>query len=225
MKLPMLFIVSVLALSGCEVNKVKNFKDWEAANKLTDIEKADIKSACDGSGKGSEECTQLAEIQGRACFNLVKQDTAAKAACPAFTPTTQSRLQCTVNDFELALAGKQYIHDQVEEVTEMHARALYCHANTLTKQAGLPEAQQAGRELATLPANPERDQLAASAALYEANNNQAPVADRCSAARSAVSFANRGLQNNPPGDLQQGLGATREHAITVAGTLPNCSVQ
>jgi hypothetical protein len=227
MRLTVFAAVSALTLSGCAVvapttNELSKFKSWEAANNLTAIESATIKTNC---AADDQECVQLAEIQGRACLTLVKQDTQAKAACPAFTPVTQKRLQCAATDFQAALSGKQFPQDQMDQMTEMRARALYCHANTLSRPDGLPEAQEASRELATLSDNPERDQLAASAALYVANTSQAAAADRCSAARNAVTLANKGLQGSPSGDLQQGLTATREHATAVAGSLSNCSVQ
>ena len=223
---PMLALAAVL-LSGCVAGPTKqlsDFKKWEAADNLAAIEGASIDASCAADGKGSAECAQLAEIQGRACLNLAKGEAAAKAACPPATDTARRRLQCAATDFDTARAGKQFPPDQLDQITEMRARALYCHANTLSRADGLAEAQQAGRELATLAENPERDQLAASAALYEANTNQASAAERCSAARNAVKLADRGLQNSPSSELQQGLDATRDHATSVAGSLTHCSV-
>jgi hypothetical protein len=219
-----------LALSGCMViapttSQLNDFKNWEKAGNLTAIEGKSIDPSCSADKKGTPECAQLAEIQGRACDTLVKQDTAAQAACPPFTATTQRRLQCAATDFGQALIGKQFQPEELDQIAEMRARALYCHANTLSRPEGLPEAQEAGRVLATLSENSERDQLAASAALYEANTNQVSAAERCSAARTAVKLADRGLRNSPADDLQQGLSATRAHATAVAGSLSNCSVQ
>ena len=220
-----LAMLAALALSGCALGPTKqlsDFKKWEAAGNLTAIEGASIDTSC--AGKASAECVQLAEIQGRACLNLAKGEAAAKAACPPATDTARRRLQCAATDFDAARAGKQFPPDQLDQITEMRARALYCHANTLSRADGLAEAQQAGRELASLSENPERDQLAASAALYEANTNQVSAAERCGAARNAVKMADRGLQNSPSSELQQGLSATRDHATSVAGSLSNCSV-
>ena len=218
----------VLVLSGCALapttNQLGNFKKWEAANNLAAIESQGIDASCAAANKGSAECVQLAEIQGRACLTLARGEAAGQAACPPATDTARRRLQCAATDFDAARAGKQFPPDQLDQMTEMRARALYCHANTLSRADGLAEAQQAGRELATLGENPERDQLAASAALYEANTNQVPAADRCGAARNAVQLADRGLQNSPSSEIQPGLAATRDHAVSVAGSLTNCSV-
>jgi hypothetical protein len=220
--------LAALALSGCVLapttGQLSDFKKWEAANNLTAIESQNIDASCTAANKASAECAQLAEIQGRACLTLAKGEAAANAACPPATDSARRRLQCAAADFDAARAGKQFPPGQLDQITEMRARALYCHANTLSRADGLAEAQQAGRELATLGENPERDQLAASAALYAANTNQVAAAERCSAARNAVKLADRGLRNSPSSELQQGLSATRDHATAVAGSLSNCSV-
>ena len=221
--------VPALVLSGCAIapttSELSDYKKWEAANNLTAIESRSIDASCAAANQGSAECAQLAEIQGRACLNLAKGEATAKAACPPATDTARRRLQCAATDFDAARAGKRFPPDQLDEITEMRARALYCHANTVSRSAGLGEAQEAGRELATLGENPERDQLAASASLYEANTNQVSAAERCGAARNAAKLADRGLQNNPSSELQQGLSATRDHALAVASSLSNCSVE
>ena len=220
-------MLAALGLSGCVLGPTKqlgDFKKWEGANNLTAIEGQSIDASCAADKKDTPECAQLAEIQGRACLTLAKGEAAANAACPPATDTAKRRLQCAATDFDAARAGKQFPPDQLDQLTEMRARALYCHANTVARSDGLAEARAAGTELASLAENPQRDQLAASAALYEANTNQASAAERCGAARKAVQLANRGLQNNPSNDIQQGLDATRDHATAVAGSLPNCTV-
>lgn len=219
---------AALVLSGCVLapttRQLSDFKKWEDAGNLTAIESQDIDASCAAANKGSPECAQLAEIQGRACLKLVLGMTASLAACPGVSDAATRRLQCAAADFDAARAGKQFPPAELDQFTEMRAHALFCHAYMLSRADGLAEVQQAGRELASLAANPQRDQLAAEAALYEAETSQVAAADRCSAVRNSVRLADRGLQNNPSDVMQQGLNTTRNSATSVAGTLTNCSV-
>lgn len=221
-------MLAAWGLSGCVLGPTKqlsDFKKWEGANNLTAIEGQSIDAGCAADKKGTPECAQLAEIQGRACLTLAKGEATANEACPPPTATAKRRLQCAATDFDTARVGKQFPADQLDQFTEMRARALYCHATTLGRPDGLSEAQQAGSELASLADNPQRDQLAASAALYEANTRQVAEADRCSAAKKAVQLANRGLKSDPSDDIRQGLQRSRNSAVLVAGSLLNCTVQ
>ena len=227
MRIATLSSVAALLLSGCvhgPTAQLSDFKKRADAKDWTTIESQTIDASCSAANKSSAECVQLAQIQGFACLTLARGEAASQAACPPATDTARRRLQCAAINFDTARIGKQLPSDQLDEITQNRARALYCHATTLSRADGLPEAQEAGRELSTLAPNPGRDQLAASAALYEANTNQVASVDRCSAARTAVKLADRGLQTSPSRDLQQGLAATREHATSVAGSLSNCSV-
>ena len=215
-----------LVLSGCALapttNELSDYKKWEAANNLAAIASHSIDASCAAANKGTAECAQLAEIQGRACFTLAKGEATAQGACPP--SAARDQLQCAFTDFDAARAGKQFPPDQLDQFTLMRAHALYCHASMVSPADGLAEIREAQRELDTLKENPERDHLAASAALYEALSNQLSAAERCSAARNAVKLAVRGLQNQPSDELQQGLSATRDHAVAVAGSLSDCSV-
>jgi hypothetical protein len=211
-----------VGLSGCVLGptaQLSQFKTWEEANNWTAIESRAIDPGCAAAKQGSAECAQLAEIQGRACLTLARREAVAQAACPPATDTARKRLQCAAADFDASRPGSHFSSDQLDQITEMRARALYCHATTGSRTDGLVEAREAGRELSKLTANPERDQLAASAALYEANTTQVTAVDRCSAARTAVELADRGLHESPSSDLQQALAATRGHATSVAGSV------
>jgi hypothetical protein len=218
MRIATLSSVAALLLSGCvhgPTAQLSDFKKRADAKDWTTIESQTIDASCSAANKSSAECAQLAEIQGFACLTLARGEAASQAACPPATDTARHRLQCAAIKFDTARIGKQLPSNQLDEITQNRARALYCHATTLSRADGLPEAQEAGRELSTLAPN---------AALYEANTKQVASVDRCSAARTAVKLADRGLQTGPSSDLQQGLAATREHATSVAGSLSNCSV-
>jgi hypothetical protein len=212
-------------IGGCGTTKqLSDFKKDEAAKNYAAIENQTIDSSCFAGGQATDECAQLTEIQGRACLTLARQEAAPNAACPPATDTARRRLQCAAKDFGVALTGGHFSADDQNDMTEMRARALYCGATLVSRADGLPDAREAARELDTLPANPQRDQLAAAAALYVANSEQLSTADRCAAAQLAAARATRGLQNNPSSDMQRGLSDTRAHAVSVASHLTDCRV-
>jgi hypothetical protein len=217
--------IAVSLLTGCigTTPQLSTFKKDEAAKNYSAIANTPIKSDCAGSDKGSAECVQLAEIQGRACLTLAQQQSAPNAACPPATDSARSQLQCAATNFDAARAGQQFPPDQLADMTEMRARALYCGATLQSPSAGLADANNAANELATLPPTPSRDQLAASTQLYAANNGVSND-DRCNAAKRAASLADRGMTENPTDDLKQGLMNTRAHAVMVAAHLTNCQV-
>lgn len=221
-----LLVSFALLLSACAAttSQLSDFKKAEGAKNFAAIESQSIEASCGGNAKNSAECAQLAEIQGRACDTLVRQESAPNAACPPATDSARRRLQCVVDDFDAARLGHEFPPDQLNELREMHARALYCSATLMTRAAGLADAREAFQELDKLPADPRRDQLAAATQLYVANSEQLSNTERCSAAQRAVQRADRGLQNGPPDDLKQGLMSTRDHAAGVAAHLTNCQV-
>lgn len=219
------FFLLALPLGGCAVDQLKNLKDDYRDQKYSAIESATLPANCFADGAVSEECAQLTDVQGRACYLLARQEAAANAACPPATDTARRRLQCAARDFGVATRGSNFSANDVNDMTEMRARSLYCGANLVTRAAGLPDVREASRELATLPSNPERDQLAASTQLYVANSEQLSGAERCTAARAAAQIAARGLQGNPSGDLLEGLNDTRAHAISVGNHLTDCQVR
>jgi hypothetical protein len=213
------------------VSQLSDFKKAESAKDYATIEKKTIDPGCFANHQVSfanhqvsDECAQLTEIQGRACMTLALGEAAPNAACPPATDTARRRLECTAQDFAVALSGGHFSTDDQNDMTEMRARALYCGATLKSRADGLPEAREAARELDTLSANPRRDQLSASAALYVANSDELSSADRCAAAQLAVARAARGLKNDPSGALQQGLNDTRTHAMSVASHLTDCRV-
>jgi len=157
-------------------------------------------------------------------MNLAQQEAAPNAACPQPTDTARRHLQCAAQDFGAAVKGGNVAASDLNDDTEMRARALYCGATLVSRADGLPNAREAGRELDTLPPNPQRDQLNAATQLFVANNDQLSTTERCAAAQAAVDRANRGLQSNPPANIQEGLSDTRAHAISVAGQLNGCKV-
>jgi hypothetical protein len=213
-----------LLAAGCAgtTAQLSDFKKAETAKNYAAIESKSIDASCASGSKGSSECAQLAEIQGRACLTLAQQESAPNAACPPATDSARRRLHCAAVDFDAARFGHQFPSDQMSEITENRARALYCGATLQARSTGIADAREAARELDTLPANPQRDQLAAAAALYVANTDSESQADRCAAAARALSRAERGLQNSPSDDMKQGLMATADHAKTVATHLSNC---
>ncbi len=217
--------MTVWLLTGCPatLTDLQKFKNDETAKNYAGIANTPIPSKCAASDKGSAECVQLAEIQGRACLTLAQQQSAPNAACPPATDSARSQLQCAAANFDAARAGQQFPPDQIADMTEMRARALYCGATLKSSTDGLVDANTAATELATLPPTPSRDQLAASTQLYAANNGVSND-DRCNAAKRAVALADRGLTENPTNDLKQGLSNTRTHASMVAAHLTNCQV-
>jgi hypothetical protein len=212
-------------IGGWAIDQLSNFKKAEAAKDYATIDGKKIDSSCFADQQISDECAQLTEIQGRACMTLAQQEAAPNAACPPATATATRHLQCAAQDFGAAVKGAHVSSDDLNDDTEMRARALYCGATFVSRADGLPNVREAARELDTLTANPERDQLTAAMALYVANSDQLSATDRCTAAQLAVNRANRGLQANPPDNLQQGLSDTRAHALSVAGQLTGCRVQ
>lgn len=225
MKRIALIVLSGSLIGGCVVDQLSDFKSAEAAKNYAAIASKKIDSSCFANQQISDECAQLTEIQGRACLTLAQQEAAPNAACPPATASASSHLQCAAQDFGAAVNGGHVSSDDLNDDTEMRARALYCGATLVSRTDGLPNAREAARELDTLPANPERDQLNAATELYVANSDQLSAADRCSAAQLAVDRANRGLQANPSGSIQDGLSDTRAHALSVAGQLTGCRVQ
>jgi hypothetical protein len=222
----MLFVgIAVWLLAGCPgtTSQLSSFKSKEAAKNYVDIANTPIKSDCAGSAKAGAECAQLAEIKGRACLTLVQQQSAPNAACPPATDSARSQLRCAADNFDAARAGQNFPPDQLADMTEMRARALYCGATLEASSQGLVDANTAAMELGTLPPTPSRDQLAASTQLYVANNGVSND-DRCNAAKRAASFADRGMTENPTDDLKQGLMNTRAHAGMVAAHLSNCQL-
>jgi hypothetical protein len=217
-------IMAVLAgacLAGC-VSQLSNFKKWEAAQQPEKIEVAPISSDCTGSARGSAECAQLQEIQARACLTLASREAAPGAACPPATDTARKRLKCAADGFAAAKSGNNFPADQRNEFSEMRARALYCRANLVAAADGISDVREASRELAMLPDNPRRDQLAAAVALYVGNSEELSAAERCDGARRSVTLADRGLADAPSGDILTGLTNTRDHAVQVIKHLPSC---
>jgi hypothetical protein len=221
---PALLFYPVALLAGCAVPLLSTLKKEETAGNYVAIEGKSIDSTCEGGREGSPECAQLSEIQGRACLTLARQEAAPNAACPPATDTARRRLQCAVTDLDAARLGQQFPPDQLMELGEMHARALYCGATLKSRIDGLPDARKAARELESpsLTPSPQREQLAAAAELYVANTDQLADADRCSAAQRAITRADRGLEESPDDEIKQGLMATREHAVSVAAHLSGC---
>jgi hypothetical protein len=223
-KLASSMCVATLLLAGCPLSQLNDLKKDEGANNYTAIENTSIDSTCAGKGQGSAECAQASEIQGRACMTLARQEAAANAACPPDTAAAQRALKCAATDLDASRLGQQFPSDQLIELGEMHARALYCGATLKSRSDGLPDAREAARELESpsLPASAQREQLAAASELYVANSDQLPNAERCSAALRAIARADRGLQESPDDNMTQGLQATREHAASVAAHLTGC---
>jgi hypothetical protein len=217
-------LIAGITLAGCLVDQLSEFKKLEGARDEAALEKKTVPAACFADGAISAECGQLAEIQGRACLTLATQETTAGAACPPPSDTALPRLQCAARDFAVAVKGTGFSAEDRNDFAEMRARALYCGATLGVRLQGLPDVREAARELETLPANPERDQLAAATELYVANTEELSGADRCEGARLAVQRADRGLQGGATGDLQAGLTATRTHAMSVASRLDGCRV-
>lgn len=215
--------LTTLLLAACATQQLQTLKNAEKAQNYTAIENTSIDS-CTGSGLGSPTCAQASEIQGRACLTLAQQESAPNAACPPDTATAQRRLQCAVTDLDAARLGRQFPPDQLVELGEMHARALYCGATLKSRSDGLPDAREAARELELTSLSPSarREQLAAASELYVANDDQLANAERCSAALRAIARADRGLQEGPDDNLKQGLQATRAHAASVAAHLTSC---
>jgi len=223
-KAELLICLGTVLLTGCATDQLQTLKKDETDKKYTVIESTSIDSTCAGSGQSSPECAQASEIQGRACMTLAQQEAAPNAACPPDTATAQARLKCVVTDLDAARLGRQFPPDQLIELAEMHARALYCGATLKSRSDGLPDAREAARELElpSLPPSARREQLAAAAELYAANDDQLANAERCSAALRSIARADRGLQASPDDAMKQGLQATREHAAAVAAHLTNC---
>jgi hypothetical protein len=225
MKLLICVGIAVLFLAGCPgtTSQLSTFKKHEAEKNYVAIANTPIESNCAGSDKATAECAQLAEIKGRACLTLVQQQSAPNAACPPATDSARSQLQCAAANFDVARAGQNFPPDQLADMTEMRARALYCGATLEASSQGLVDVNAAANELGTLPPTPSRDQLAASTQLYVANNGVSND-DRCNAAKRSASLADRGMTENPTDDLKQGLMNTRAHAVMVAAHLQNCQV-
>lgn len=211
-----------LCAAGCTTSQLSTFKKWEADQQLDKIESAQIDSGCSGSARGTEECAQLGEIQARACMTLASREAAPGAACPPATNTARARLTCAADGFAAAKAGHSFSGDQVNEFTEMRARALYCRANLVAAADGISDAREASRELATLPGNPRRDQLAAAAALYIGNSENLSAEQRCEGAIKSVKLADLGMTSGASGDILTGLTNTRDHALLVIRHLPSC---
>ncbi len=222
MKRIVLIVVAGLLIVGCD--PLAEFKKAEGAKNYAAIDAKKIDPSCFADQQVSPVCAQMTEIQGRACMTLAQQEAAPNAACPPATDTARRHLQCAAQDFGAAVKGANIPAADLNDDTEMRARALYCGATLVSRAEGLPNAREAGRELDTLPANPQRDQLNAATQLFVANSEQLPTSDRCAAAQLAVDRANRGLQSNPPTNIQQGLSDTRAHAISVAGQLNGCQI-
>jgi hypothetical protein len=216
-------ILAGTILAGCAVSQLSDFKKAEAAKDYTAIENKTIDASC-FTDHPTEECAQAAEIQGRACLTLARQEAAPNAACPPATDTARRRLGCAARDFGLAQKSASFSADDRTDITEMRARALYCGATLMTRADGLPDAREAARELDALPPSASREQLSAAAFLYVANTDALSAADRCAAAQAAAARATLGLQNNPSGDIQQGLADTRAHAVSVASHLGDCRI-
>lgn len=216
--------LAAVALGACTVGQLSQFKHWEAAKDYTAIESKSIDAGCFG-GQPSEECTQLAEIQGRACLTLARQESAASAACPPPSATAARRLACAAQDFDVAGHGTNFSAADKADFVEMRARALYCGANLKSRADGLPDARAALAALDTLPPSAERDQLAASASLYAANTDSLSSAERCAAARAAASRAARGLSENPSTEMRQGLADARGTAARIAIHLGQCPLE
>jgi len=219
---PVCTVISLLA--GCAVSQLSTLKKDESDKNYAAIENKSIDSSCTGSGQGSPECAQMSEIQGRACLTLAQQEAAPNAACPPATDTARRRLQCAATDLDASRLGQQFSSDQLIELGEMHARALYCGATLKARSDGLPDAREAARELESpsLPPSPRREQLAAAAELYVANSDGLQDAERCRAALRAIARADRGLTESPDDSMKQGLQATRDHASSVAAHLTAC---
>jgi hypothetical protein len=198
-------------------------KEYDAKN-FASIEDSTLPADCFAAGAVSPDCAQLTDLQGRACFILARQEAAANAACPPATDTARRRLQCAARDFGVATRGASMSANDVNDMTEMRARALYCGATLVDRAAGLPDVREAFRELGTLSSTPERDQLAATTQLYVANSDQLSGAERCAAAKAAAQIAARALQNNPSGNILEGLNDTRAHAVSVGNHLTGCRV-
>lgn len=223
MRSPWFVVYGALLLAACATRQLDTLKTEESTKNYTAIENTALDS-CTSAGPGSPECAQASEIQGRACLILAQQEAAPNAACPPDTTTAQRRLKCAVTDLDAARLGQQFPPDQLIELAEMHARALYCGATLKSRGDGLPDAREAARELEapSLPLSARREQLAAASELYVANDDQLTNAERCSAALRAIARADRGLQASPDDAMQQGLRATRAHASSVAAHLTDC---
>ena len=227
-------LAAVLATIVIAAGALATWHRWPASelsiltklqNEPEKIEVRPISSGC-SSGATSAECAQIQEIHAHACFNLARSEAAAMAACPPVTDTAQRRLKCAAAGYAAAKSGNYFNTDKLINITENRARALYCGANMVARVAGLGDAREAIRELATIPGSPRRDELAAAAALYVANTDQLSAAERREGSRRSVEFADRGLAASSTDDpFRAGLIATQQLALDVIAALPPCKAR
>jgi hypothetical protein len=144
MKRIALIVLAGSLISGCAINQLNDFKKAEASKNYAAIADKKIDSSCFADQQISDECAQLTEIQGRACMNLALQETAPNAACPPPTDTASRHLQCAAHNFGAAVKGGNVAASDLNDYTEMRARALYCGATLVSRAEGLPNAREAG---------------------------------------------------------------------------------
>jgi hypothetical protein len=204
-------LVAMCSVLSGPTAQLQQYEKAEAAKDFATIENSPIDAAC-VSGAGSDACPKLFAIRARACMQLARDEAAPGAACPPPTDSAKRRLDCAASNFAAARQASGFTPVQRDEFTEMRARALYCGATFRDASEGVPMDQTAGSELASLPPNARRDQLAASAALNIANRDALASNVRCDAARQAVHLAERGLTETPTEDLAAGLRGARSAA-------------
>ncbi|PTT89891.1 hypothetical protein DBR42_06985, partial [Pelomonas sp. HMWF004] len=98
----------------------------------------------------------------------------------------------------------------------------YCASGLRAPAEGLALLRQARTELAALPATPERDLLAASAALAVAQRTALPAGERCAGAREAARLAGRATTPEAPQATRDAARATQNAARQEANGLAGC---
>lgn len=157
-------------------------------------------------------------------MTLAQREAVPDSVCPPTTDTARRRFQCAVTDLDPARLGQWFPSDQLIELREAHARALYCGAVVKARSDGLPDMRKAALELESpaLPLSPTREQLAAAAELYVADSEEVEDAERCSAALRALARADRGLRATPDDTIKQELQVAQERASAVVSRQSGC---
>lgn len=168
-------------------------------------------------------CLRIQAIRGRACLALARAEAAPGAACPPPTASVRSHLDCAVDAYAKARGAAPAGSADALNLAENTARAQYCNSGFKPAAEGLALLRGARSGLAALPAAPERDLLAASAALALAQRSGVAPDERCGAAREAVRLAARALGASPPPHIADGATATRNAARQEAAGLAGCS--
>ncbi len=214
MRVPLLALLSVL-LGGCPsqiipgpVAQLDRYEKAEQAGRPADIVADPISGDCAGGASQSAACPKLHAIRARACLQVARQAAAPNAACPG--SGSRDVLACAVENYGAVLNDSSFSAEARNDFRENHARAAYCLANLSGGTDRQRLGQQAADDLGRLPADPRRDQLAASTWLLLADASTG--AARCDQYRQAATVAARGLAANPDAELTGGL----QSALTTA---------